>query len=771
MASVPVYPSNPNDMWTGSTNNRRVYGKGWHAHPGMFSGGLLTFERKTEDDPIVYMYGEMKTTMDSRSYGNYGYDITVELHIGTIGSASQAKENWNFGAPGSSYETKTITIKSSSPVSFTLDSNSQDVYVVYFCNNHSVRGGCDVGTPYCNVFTLKANSLPYEPYKKPTIAIGGDNISRYDVERSIGIEENRSGDGNATKVTVTVNGYTSGDIGISNNSGNYNFKPSDKGVSDGQDYKVYATRTHSKKSDYATKSNELTLYTYRTPVIKNLNINEGNSNVSGFGNITLSWDTNGRRWNDAIGESAFETYIRFGTSDVWFKANNQEPINGDKNNSVENFKQTLNETHITTYLTELQRCSNVVNTKMYMRRRNPSSDVNSGVEKNISIQFTPKYSPLSLLYWDYDSSGNNNRGNSISEGSTLYTDEHPTILVDWEMEDLPDRGVIDGFELIIYENSSYSTKFKTFDVKSSSHDTLYGQKSLNIKSDLKRGQMNYVGVKAYYLRPDGVKVYGPELRKIFIRPVGKLATPRISYPINNTQWHNKNFRILFELPEDYDSDVFGGIISNDTYRYKEIELVINETTYTYTENPNIFSVDKLGYRYRVCINPSLISTHPDTDNYKIKLRVQKNYYTMPWSNYSNEVNLGKIPVNNLDLKQYEYILDTHYKYVRNASVRLHSVYPIKTLPINNVDQNKGDVIYAKHYQGIYDTILQIQTEVNNWARFDSNRNNVKFNQTINEMSGSNNPKQDFITAVKDDRPNREGRNYKNILIDCMNKLK
>ena len=49
-----------------------------------------------------------------------------------------------------------------------------------------------------------------------------------------------------------------------------------------------------------------------------------------------------------------------------------------------------------------------------------------------------------------------------------------------------------------------------------------------------------------------------------------------------------------------------------------------------------------------------------------------------------------------------------------------------------------------------------------------NNTNVSFTQTINDLT-NNPPKQEFITAEK--TPSSiAGRNYKNILIDDMNKL-
>ena len=141
-----------------------------------------------------------------------------------------------------------------------------------------------------------------------------------------------------------------------------------------------------------------------------------------------------------------------------------------------------------------------------------------------------------------------------------------------------------------------------------------------------------------------------------------------------------------------------------------------------------------------------------------------------WSGTSSTTVVYKTPVTRQNLVQFTPILATHYKHVQSSSIRLYNTYPIKFLPTNNVDQDVGDVIYAKHYQAIFDTVLAIQDGVNTWARYDSGKDRCKFQQNIDEFSGSDKATKDLITAQDDERPTRQGRNYFNILVDCMNKL-
>ena len=108
--------------------------------------------------------------------------------------------------------------------------------------------------------------------------------------------------------------------------------------------------------------------------------------------------------------------------------------------------------------------------------------------------------------------------------------------------------------------------------------------------------------------------------------------------------------------------------------------------------------------------------------------------------------------------------------MRNWSIRLYNVYPIKPLDSNNKTVAKGDKILRTQYSSIYNTILGLQSGVNTYAIYDEDRQNIKFNQVINDLSDSNPITQELVTGEADPRPNPEGRNYITILVQCMNKL-
>jgi len=66
--------------------------------------------------------------------------------------------------------------------------------------------------------------------------------------------------------------------------------------------------------------------------------------------------------------------------------------------------------------------------------------------------------------------------------------------------------------------------------------------------------------------------------------------------------------------------------------------------------------------------------------------------------------------------------------------------------------------------------LQIQNKVNNYAIFDLDRSNVKFNKNIDNFANDKKPVRGEIITQDKISNVPIGRNYLNICIECMNKL-
>lgn len=702
----------------------------------------------------------------------YGYNIEIGvIEGGNLNSVNNAADRSNqYVVNGTERVKETIGIGTYN-VNLNFGSASGKCYVCLRCGQ---TGGCSVGYsgtsghPHSDWIVIGE----FDAYIAPSYSlidatqIGIVNSTNYNIKYKIsGGTNNLSWKHLDFLQGTNVIKWFELDKTKSNNeqTATTKLKTTD-GFKDGESYTVRIA-FNDNKATYNT--NTKTVYTYRTPILNNFSLSD--YNFSGIGNTTLNWYTNSKRWDTTL-EKDFKTYLIFGTESSWTESSNHNPTSSNKDNTAVLQTQILNESFINTHFSNSQRSVPSISTTIQMKRKNESSGVETLSDtKDITIQFQPKYTPTILQYWDFDSSKPNNKGNSITPGSTLFIDEHPYILVDWTYNNSVDRGVIYGYEVNIYTDNTYSTVFKNINVPTSTHDQLYASTKLNIKTDLKRGQLNYIGVKAYYTKPDGSgKLYGPELKQQFILPIGKIQKPVIAYPINNTTWHNKYFRVLLQSPIDDDFDTYSTSVQNN-YNYKNVELSINGTIYNFTSYPNIYSVNSLRYREKICINPSLINNFIDTNVYKIKIRYQKNYYLNIWSEWSNEVTLNKSNINELNLIQNNIILATEYKTMRNYSVRLWNVYPINLLDVNNIDRNKGDIIQQKHFNGIYNTILGIQSGINNYAVYD--KINCKMNESITKLTSPNNVTDDIITASKDVRPLIQGRNYWNILIESMNYLK
>ena len=165
---------------------------------------------------------------------------------------------------------------------------------------------------------------------------------------------------------------------------------------------------------------------------------------------------------------------------------------------------------------------------------------------------------------------------------------------------------------------------------------------------------------------------------------------------------------------------------------------------------------------------SFFSTKLSYNSYSIKVRVQKNYYEPIWSEWSDTINITQKAIS-FSVNKGDLILAEHFNRMRNWSIQLYNVYPINKLSNQNIQVNKNEFILKDIYDVIYNTILGIQTEVNKWAVFDTNRSNVKFNQNIYELSGDNKVKVEVITALPNNA-SENGRNYIKLIVDCMNKL-
>lgn len=494
---------------------------------------------------------------------------------------------------------------------------------------------------------------------------------------------------------------------------------------------------------------------------------------------------------------------------------------GNNNRSI-----AMTTSNINTLFPTSERNVNSLTKTVTIARTHNQIPVTVTATKSITLQLQPTKTPNSFKILN----ANGQDITSTVQNKLILKTDYPTIKLQWSYPYTDfGAGVISGYRIQIFTDSSYTQQFgSNIDVDTTAYNNV--QYTLDVITKLKSLVMNYVKITPYYKDGNNTKRLGTNaLTAVLFAPYGAISKPVIDYPINNMSWHNKNFRVLFTLPEDDDYDSSQA----STYRYPDIDVKILQKTNDssmlthcyYQAYPEAYSTSTLSYRKAIVVNPSLMGNISNYNQYELQVRVAKTVNgELVWSEYSNKVTLNRVELEPLESGGEDYIEiynelneilgtsdsytspgDTniniynelnsilsesdsysgggtgvitiggiiraaHYNTIRDYSLQLHAVYPITALNQDNVSVSVGNKILHDYYQGIYNTILKIQREVNNYATFDNNRNNVKFNQTINLLSGQDAAiSGEIITADRDLRPG-SGRDYLLLLYDSMSLL-
>lgn len=560
----------------------------------------------------------------------------------------------------------------------------------------------------------------------------------------------------------TIKNFSFGAVS-GNRSDSFTLKSSD-GFSDGSSYdtRIYVNDSHG-SSVHNDVSQNRTTRTYRTPKIQS--VGSQYDTVSGVSLVapSIEWSTNKRRWEESV-EGNFTTQMKFNSGDNTFFNTQDQQEGADTNNTMYSGEEPLTTDLINDHFSAPQRSVESLTTVVTVRRTNPSSKVYAEGTTNLKINFKPQYAPNQLVFKEKD-----NNGDVISPGSTIYVDDVPNIYVSWVYSNEVDSGVVNGYEVTTYNASGTELNTYTYDVPESDVSSAKSRLgNVTISSyDLKRGEVNQIKIRAFYNKPNGSgKLYGPYLESSFVKPVGRLSTPTISYPKSGT-WHSDDFRVLFQLPSDSDYNTYSTSVKN-SYTYKDIQVKINNTTYSYSSNPQIFSTDKSGYQKKICVRWMLASSVNLSTTYNIQVRVQKNYYTSDWSNWSSTVTL-KIDELNFSVNKGDIILADHFNTVGTSIRRGYTCYPFGSYTDSRIfEVEPEDYILHDDENTMYQIIKGIQNGINTWAVYDNN--NCKLTNTVNAFD--NNPTQqgEYITAKAEDTT-VPGRNYIQILANEFNKLK
>lgn len=753
---------------------------------GMYGSGNIDVWR---DGSKVRAKGTTKLRISSSS--EYGYHYAAAIYWkGSEHTYWAIKDNNNSGS-GKTYTANfDVTIN---------DNSAGELALMYLCcgaGNHDGqlhnRNTCDatpVATPNYKIWSTQVAA----GYKTPTIAI--NNITSIGLHNKPSIQAhvnaNTSGDDNATTVTWTVNGKDYAAYGyhnttnIGNNEGylsdanhpdrlatpyNY-FRPSNAGVGEASSFTIKVTRRHNSTGKSADKSG--TSRTYRLPKIQSLTVSP--TNMSGYGNAQVSWQTNASYWSSTY-EQNFKTYLELSTDNYSSEETDNNPTKRDSN-SLSTRTITLGREYIERHVSTSQRNNNdSLSATLRVRRRNISASNNATSRGNvdavsnsvsINIRFKPKYSPKSLIFKKNSSNGtilNPEDTVIISQSSQYYCKD---VYVSWEYPNDADGGIIDGYIVRIY-NDKTGELVKTYTVSAKDK---YSASKLVPTADLVRAQLNRISITAYYTKPNGTKAEGPALESKFVFPVSALGTPTIVAPANNSEWLFKSFRVLFQLPDDEDYSYYDSEIRNN-YVYRDIQLRVNNSViYQWSSDKSIYSTSTLAYKRKMIVNPSLKSNYPNATSYTLQVRVRKNYgfnqsdAEESWSNWSSAVTVN-IRSDSFSVNKGDLIMASHYNTLQPLCARMKKTYPLPTSSITCLTVKRGDIIYASDYNAPYADIKGVETSVNSYGPFDSDRDAVKF-PVIPDFTPI---RGEFITAlsIDDEFP---GRNYIRLMHDYANMLK
>lgn len=648
-----------------ATFSKQVHGN--PPGPTFNSSGNITVERNGSN---VRIYGNMSITFPYKWY--YGYPYYGVIRWNGVERSSFVIKNTNptSGGGGSSFNANfDITIN---------DNNAGTVSLLGHCGQ---SGGCSGSWNYIEVYSQGVSAGYYDT----TISItgpGSNSLHRHDQNMTVSWNGWNS-DGTTSTTFVDINGRRV-NSNSGNNPGSVTFKPSDYGVSGGQNFNVVAYRSH--QTGRNTASSSRTFRTYTVPTVSNVQMNP--NPVSANVNTKVSWSGNsavfsGETINSSISING-SSYINTGTTNSW---------TGTMRNYVPVTKDNQNVT-------------------IKVKRTNSGSGVSAEASYNIAkVLYTPT-KPVSNVIFKKNSS----TGSVIPSGSTIDKAEVISIYNSWNAPTGSDTGVISGYKITI-ESESGETK-------------TYYTSSTNILipvSDLTACQLHNITITPYYLE-DNKYYLGPAVSSKYVLPMSRINTPSITYPTNNSSWLNPGYRILTTLPTDPDFSSLPSDTQNG-YKYMDIELNINGVSILWSEYPEVISIDVLSYNSKIVMNPTLSNLYPNSaTSWNIKYRVRKNYgdtnSSIAWSNWSSTITV-KYEARTFNVEKEDIIMASHYNGLIDTISSMRTAYPVFTMLSSNVVA-KTTKIQRSDYTKTYNDIRSIVNYVNSFGDFDSDRQAVKF---------------------------------------------
>ena len=367
---------------------------------------------------------------------------------------------------------------------------------------------------------------------------------------------------------------------------------------------------------------------------------------------------------------------------------------------------------------------------IYAQRHHSSTGKNSSEVLHSNVRLMKiLYTPIKSVTFSTQPSGLYESRQAISISWTYPT--APSLINQY--------GIVSGYEIRLINKDTGATELTA---------TTTGT-SYTIASDAYKPLTKYyIQVIPYYLN-GSTKSYGPSKNSNDFMLITKLAAPTISYPNTgaNCVWIGNKLYLLAQLPFDSDAEYIDG------YLYRDLEVTVNGTSYTFNSNPEMFSIGNLTHNAKFVFTTKNINI-PFSTTYIIKTRVQKNYSfdgtTHNWSDYSS-IELSSIAVPSIPTYS-GYIMASHYNPIYTIVMNMRNCYiePNDNILISNV--SKGNQINRSDFQNAYNDLNGISQLIDQWGEYSKDLK-VEFSQ-----NNSFSPRIEYITDVKDDT-NPTGNNY------------
>lgn len=642
------------------------------------------------------------------SSGHYGYSVYVYISIDghNVGSMSFA----GIGGSGS--------------CSGWLDVGAGDHNVsLHYCCGQT--GGCSQG--FGDVTVYSENVHVNDPYSPPSYDIwSATQIVKVDRDK---VDVNYKIDGGTNGldwVIARVDGVK--DFGFGTGKGNSlwgSFYPKwSEGFRHGSSYNV-RIRFSDNHAEYQT--GHKTFYTYQKPKISGVSADKTKVNAN---NQTITFTMSG------LNDRVWTTYEESFYARAYCSSGSNVTGNGWTTVGTAGTSSTFSMTGST--LREfVNKSYDGQEITIHVIRRNNSADWNSAEKTTtFKVYYRPKKGVTcpNISYRKNSTSS----GTGISKGALVYNDNTLTgIAISWVYDNTTaDAGYTQGYRVRLYNanNSVVATYYTT-------------SKSITIpKADIPKMQKTYIDITPYYGNDQynlansayaGSYWYfnGTISKCDFVVMASKLAKPVITYPVEGSTWINHKFRVCFQLPADPDKDS-----ETETYKYEDIEVSVNNKVFRITASPQAgtsgavvasgaFSSTNLTYQRNMIVAPFKASNFTQSTTYKVKVRVKKKYTTdvTNWSEWSavrtfyiNEKYFGRV--------RGDLIMASDYN---SALAYLDSARKVYNVTWNNKpsDVVRGTTILRTQYPyaNLYDRVVAIKNQVNNYGTFDNTA--VRFDST------------------------------------------